>query len=111
MTVDRIPGSTVELDIYADDVEFSEAYEKALRRVSRDVTIPGFRKGHVPAPIIDQRMGREAVVEQAVNSSLDEFYQVALAETDTRPMGRPTADVEQWLDVKDPASEIVLAFE
>ncbi len=108
---EKLTPTRVKLTVAITIDELEPHLKQAYQTISEQVSIPGFRKGHVPAPIIDQRMGREAVVEQAVNSSLDEFYQVALAETDTRPMGRPTADVEQWLDVKDPASEIVLAFE
>lgn len=108
---EKLTPTRVKLTVAITIDELEPHLKQAYKTMSEQVTIPGFRKGHVPAPIIDQRVGREAVVEQAVNSSLDSFYQAALAETDTRPMGRPVADVEQWLDVKDPASEIVLAFE
>lgn len=98
---------TVEITI--DDLQ--PHLKKAYKTFSEQASIPGFRKGHVPAPIIDQRFGKQAVVEQAVNESLDAFYQAALSETETRPMGRPTADVEEWLDVTDPESVVKLAFE
>jgi len=109
--VEKLSPTRVKLtvDITIDDLE--PYLKQAYKTISDQVAIPGFRKGHVPAPIIDQRIGRAAVVEQAVNDSLDAFFQAALAETGTQPMGRPTADVEKWLDVKDPASELTLAFE
>jgi trigger factor len=109
--VEKLSPTRVKLtvDITIDDLE--PYLKQAYQTISEQVSIPGFRKGHVPAPIIDQRVGREAVVEQAVNQSLDAFYQAALAETETQPMGRPTADVETWLDVKDPKSELTLVFE
>ncbi len=108
---EKLTPTRVKLTVAITIDELEPHLKQAYKTISEQVSIPGFRKGRVPAPIIDQRLGREAVVEQAVNSSLDEFYQAALAETDTRPMGRPTADVEQWLDVKDPKSELLLAFE
>lgn len=108
---EKLTPTRVKLTVAITIDELEPHLKQAYQTISEQVSIPGFRKGRVPAPIIDQRMGREAVVEQAVNSSLDEFYQIALAETDTRPMSRPSADVEQWLDVKDPESELVLAFE
>lgn len=109
--VEKLSPTRVKLtvDITIDDLE--PYLKQAYKTISNQVSIPGFRKGHVPAPIIDQRVGRQAVVEQAVNDSLDAFFQAALAETGTQPMGRPTADVEKWLDVKDPKSEIALVFE
>ncbi|XPP25892.1 MAG: trigger factor [Leucobacter sp.] len=108
---EKLSPTRVKLTVAITIDELEPHLKKAYKTISEQVSIPGFRKGHVPAPIIDQRLGREAVVEQAVNESLDEFYQAALLETDTRPMGRPSADVEQWLDVKDPKSELKLAFE
>ncbi len=108
---EKLTPTRVKLTVAITIDELEPHLKKAYKTISEQVSIPGFRKGHVPAPIIDQRIGKAAVVEQAVNDSLDEFYQAALAETETRPMGRPTADVEEWLDVADPKSELKLAFE
>ena len=109
--VEKLSPTRVKLTVAITIDDLEPYLKQAYKTISEQVSIPGFRKGHVPAPIIDQRVGREAVVEQAVNESLDAFFQAALTETDTQPMGRPTADVEQWLDVKDAKSELVLAFE
>ncbi|NLA64955.1 MAG: trigger factor [Leucobacter sp.] len=109
--VEKLTPTRVKLTVAITIDDLEPYLKQAYKTISQQVSIPGFRKGHVPAPIIDQRVGRAAVVEQAVNESLDAFYQAALVETETQPMGRPSADVEQWLDVKDPASEIILAFE
>jgi trigger factor len=57
------------------------------------VNIPGFRRGHVPARIIDQRVGRGAVLEEAVNNALPQFYGQAVEENQVRPLGQPTVDV------------------
>jgi len=110
-TASKLNETRVKLTVAVTIDELEPHIKSAYQTISDQVSIPGFRKGHVPAPIIDQRVGREAVIEQAVNSSLDEFFQAALAETETVPMGRPTADVEKWLDPKDPKSELVLVFE
>lgn len=98
---------TVEITL--DDLQ--PHMKKAYKTFSEQASIPGFRKGHVPAPIIDQRFGKQAVIEQAVNESLDAFFQAAIVETETRPMGRPSADVEEWLDLTDADSVVRLAFE
>ncbi len=109
--VEKLSPTRVKLsvDITIDDLE--PYLKQAYKTISEQVSIPGFRKGHVPAPIIDQRVGRQAVIEQAVNDSLDAFFQAALAETETQPMGRPSADVAKWLDLKDAKSEMTLVFE
>lgn len=108
---EKLTPTRVKLTVALTIDELEPHLKKAYKTISEQVSIPGFRKGHVPAPIIDQRLGKAAVVEQAVNESLDDFYQAALAETETQPMGRPTADVEQWLDIADPKSELKLVFE
>ena len=111
ITAKKLNETRVKLTVAIKMEDLEPHLKQAYKTISNQVSIPGFRKGHVPAPIIDQRLGRQAVVEQAVNDSLDEFYQVALAETDTVPLGRPSADVEEWLDAKDPKSELTLVFE
>ena len=108
---EKLNPTRVKLTVTLTIDELEPHLKQAYKTISEQVSVPGFRKGKVPPQIIDQRLGREAVVQEAVNASLDEFYQAALAETEIQPMGRPTADVEQWLDVKDDKSELVLAFE
>ncbi len=109
--VEKLSPTRVKLSVDITIADLEPFLKQAYKTISEQVSIPGFRKGHVPAPIIDQRVGRQAVIEQAVNDSLDSFFQAALAETDTQPMGRPTADVEKWLDLKDAKSKITLVFE
>ncbi len=108
---EKLTPTRVKLTVAVTIDELEPHLKQAYKTISSEASIPGFRKGHVPAAIIDQRIGREAVIQQAVNDSLDSFFQAALAETETRPMGRPTADVEEWLDVQDPTSELKLVFE
>jgi trigger factor len=54
----------------------------------------------VPAPILDQRVGRGAIIGQAINDNLDEFYRQALDETGLSPLGQPSADVKNSPDEK-----------
>ena len=110
-TAEKLTATRAKLSVEVTLDELEPYLKQAYKTISEQVSIPGFRKGKVPAPIIDQRVGREAVIQEAVNSSLDDFYQAALAESEERPMGRPTADVEQWPDAKDAASTLVLVFE
>ena len=110
-TAEKLTPTRAKLSVTLTLDELEPYLKQAYRTISEQVSIPGFRKGKVPAPIIDQRVGREAVIQEAVNASLDDFYQGALAESGERPMGRPTADVAQWPDAKDAASELELVFE
>lgn len=110
-TAEKLTPTRAKLSVEVTLDELEPYLKQAYQTIAEQVSIPGFRKGKVPAPIIDQRIGREAVIQEAVNASLDNFYQSALEEAEERPMGRPTADVEQWPDAKDPKSTLVLAFE
>ena len=110
-TAEKLTPTRAKFSVEVTLDELEPHLKQAYKTISEQVSVPGFRKGKVPAQIIDQRVGREAVIQEAVNASLDTFFQAALAESGELPMGRPTADVEQWIDAKDPKSTLVLAFE
>jgi len=111
ITAEKLTPTRAKLSASVAQSELEPYLKQAYKTIAEQVSIPGFRKGKAPAPIIDQRVGREAVIQEAVNSSLDDFYRAALDESGERPMGRPTADVEAWPDAKDEQSELVLVFE
>jgi trigger factor len=75
------------------------------------VTIPGFRKGKVPPPIIDQRIGRGEVLNHAVSEGLDRLFQQAVADEGLSTLGRPEADVTQWPEEKDFSGDLVVSVE
>ena len=110
-TVEQLTPTRAKLTVTVSHADLEPHLEGAYKAISEQIEVPGFRKGKVPAPIIDQRVGREAVIEQAVNSSLDLFFREAVDSSDIVPMGRPSADVEEWLDAKDPESTMKLVFE
>ncbi len=110
-TVEKLDPTRVKLNISITPEEFKPALTDAYKHVARDVNIPGFRKGKVPPAIIDQRVGRGAVIEHAVNDHLDEFYQQALKENELRPIGRPEADIVELPDVKTLAGDLVVNIE
>ena len=110
-TAEKLTPTRAKFSVEVTLDELEPYLKQAYKTISEQVSVPGFRKGKVPAPIIDQRVGREAVIQEAVNASLDDFYQTALAESNERPMGRPTADVANWPDAKDPKSTLSLVFE
>lgn len=110
-TVEKLNPTRVKLLVEVTAEELEPHLEKAYKTVANQVNIPGFRKGKVPARIIDQRFGKGVVIEQAVNDSLDFHYQVALSQSDVRPMGRPSADIDQWLDAENSSGTLVISYE
>jgi trigger factor len=95
VTVERMPQSAVTLDIVAEDEEFGQAMERAFRKISRQVRIPGFRPGRAPRALIEQRIGREAIVDEAQREIMDGLYRQALEQEDLTPVSDPSVDVYQ----------------
>jgi len=81
----------VEVGIEADAVQ--DRLERAAHQLARDMRMPGFRKGKVPAQLVIQRVGRDAVLEQALRDSLPEWYERALLDTGIAPVGDPELNV------------------
>ena len=81
----------VDVGIEADAVE--DRLERAAHQLARDMRMPGFRKGKVPPQLVIQRVGREAVLEQALRDSLPEWYERALLDTGIAPVGDPELNV------------------
>lgn len=91
--VETLDATTVKLTVEVTGEELKPSIEHAYTSIAGQVQVPGFRKGKVPARIIDQRVGRPAVIEHAVNDALPQFYRQAVAEADLRPLGQPEVDV------------------
>ncbi|MBN9201109.1 MAG: trigger factor family protein, partial [Microbacterium chocolatum] len=72
-TVEKLSPTRVKLHITVTPDELRPSITHAYEHIAQDVQIPGFRKGKVPAPIIDPRIGRTAVLEHAVSEGLDGF--------------------------------------
>ena len=105
--VENLNPTRVKLTVEVPFDELKPSLDAAYASISKQVTEPGFRKGHVPPRIIDQRVGRGAVIEEAVNEALPRIYAQAIEESDVRPLGQPTVDVTE---VPDPAKGGELKF-
>jgi trigger factor len=110
-TVEKLTPTRVKLTITVTPDDLKPSIAHAYEHIAQDVQIPGFRKGKVPAPIIDQRVGRGAVIEHAVNEGLDKFFREASAEHKLRIVGRPSADITQWPSEKDFSGDLLVDVE
>jgi trigger factor len=88
-TVTELPQSRVRVDVEVAPEEVSRAVEAAASLIGRDLKLPGFRKGKVPAPVVIGRLGREAVVDDAVRERLARWYTLALGESGIVAVGDP----------------------
>ncbi|WP_353988047.1 trigger factor [Ruicaihuangia caeni] len=110
-TVEKLSPTRAKLTITVTPEELKPSIDHAYKHIAEQVTIPGFRKGKVPAPIIDQRVGRGEVLNHAVSEGLERFYRDAVAEQELRTLGRPEADITQWPNEKDFSGDLIVTVE
>jgi trigger factor len=92
-TVTELPDSRVRLDVHVPPEELERSIERKAGQLGRELKLPGFRKGKVPAPLVVQRLGREAVLEEAVRDALGAWYADAIEKTGIVPVGDPQIDL------------------
>lgn len=110
-TVEKLSPTRVKLNISVTPEELQPSIKHAYEHIASQVNIPGFRKGKVPPQLIDQRVGREEVLNHAVSDGLDKFYRQAVTEEKIRVLGRPEADIKTWPEVKDFSGNLELTVE
>jgi trigger factor len=97
-SVEVLSPTRVRFDVEVEFSELESHVTNAYAKVATQVSIPGFRKGKVPASMIDQRVGRGTVIDEAINSALPEFYGKAAREHSVAVIGRPEVDVKEFVD-------------
>lgn len=98
--LETLSPTRVKLTVEVPFEELKPSLDAAVKHIGEHINVPGFRKGKVPARIIEQRVGRAAVLEEAVNNALPGFYGQALEENSVRPLGQP-----EITDLQVPAAD------
>ena len=84
-TVENLDPTRIKLTVEVPYEDLKPSLDAAYKEIGSQIQVPGFRQGHVPNPVIDQRVGRASVIQEAVNDALPGFYRDALAEADAAP--------------------------
>ncbi len=92
-TVTELPESRVRVQAEVPASEVEKRVAQAAQRLGRGLRVPGFRAGKAPAPVIMQRMGREAVLDEAVRESIATWYTAAIDAAHVVPVGEPQLDL------------------
>jgi trigger factor len=93
VTAERIDNHKVVLEMEVPQVEVAKALEKAYARMANKVNIPGFRKGKAPRNILEMRVGKQALLDEAFDILAPTAYNKALADEKIEPVGRPEIEV------------------
>jgi trigger factor len=93
--VENLSPTRVKLTVEVPSEELQPHVDAALKSIGSQIQVPGFRAGKVPARIIEQRVGKGAVLQEAVNEALPEFFGKAVDETGVSPIGQPEVDITQ----------------
>ena len=96
--VEKLSPTRVKLSIEVPFVDLKPHIDGAYKSLSEKITIPGLRKGKVPSAMIDQRVGRGAVLDEAINAAIPTFYSQAAKDNDVLVIGRPTVEVTELKD-------------
>ena len=96
--VEKLSDTRSKLNIEVTFEELSPYIAKANKALAEKMTIPGFRKGKVPAALVEQRVGRAAILDEAINLSMGDFYSTAKKEHAVAAIGRPQVDITELVD-------------
>jgi len=97
-SLEKLSTNRVKLTIEMPFDELKPSLDKAYKDIANQVNVPGFRKGKVPAPVIDQRFGRGVVLQEAINDALPAAYGKAIEENTVVPLGQPEIEVTKLED-------------
>ncbi|MFJ8583969.1 trigger factor [Streptomyces sp. NPDC093595] len=96
--VETLNPTRVRLTVEVPFEELKDSLDAAYKKINQQVTVKGFRKGKIPARVIDQRFGRGAVLEEAVNDALPKLYTEAVNEAELNVLGQPDVDITELKD-------------
>jgi trigger factor len=101
-TVKELPDSRVRVDVDVDPKDVEGSIARTAEQLGKDMKLPGFRKGKVPPEMVVQRLGRETVLTQALESSLGDWYERAMLDSGVNPVGDPKLDLSDLPDEGKP---------
>jgi len=93
-TVTELPESRVRVEAQVPAAEVDKRVQRAARALGREMRIPGFRRGKVPPPVVIRRVGREAILDEAVRDGLSSWYVDAIEAAGVDPVGDPSLDLQ-----------------
>ncbi len=97
-TVEQLSPSRVKITVEVPFADLKPNLDKAYRDLASQVQIPGFRRGKVPARILDQRVGRGTILTEALNDAIPQLYNSAVTDNNLAPLAQPDVEVTKLED-------------
>jgi len=94
-TTTELPESRVRVEAVVASAELERRMTQAAKQLARNIRVPGFRAGKAPPPVVIKRVGREAVLNEAVQESISRWYRAAIDDARVIPVGEPDLNIEQ----------------
>ncbi|WP_201466205.1 trigger factor [Janibacter melonis] len=91
--VEKLNPTRVKMTVEVTSEELAPHVDAALKTIGSQIQVPGFRAGKVPSRIIEQRVGKAAVLQEAVNEALPEFFGQAVEAEELKPLGQPEVEI------------------
>ena len=104
----ELDDSRVRVDVQVESGALEREMETAAAAIGRDMRVPGFRSGKVPAEVVIRQVGREAVLDEAVRRGLPAWYEEAIHEAGITTVGDPQIDLT---DLPEKGSPLAFSFE
>lgn len=96
--VETLSPTRAKLTVEVPFEELKPSLDAAYQKIAKQVNVPGFRKGKVPAVVIDRQVGRGAVLDEAINDALPKLYVEALEANELQPLAQPEIDITKLED-------------
>ncbi len=96
--VETLSPTRAKLTVEVPFEELKPSLDKAYKTIAQQINVPGFRRGKVPPMVIDRQVGRGAILDQAINEALPQFYIQALQDNDLQPLAQPDIEVTKLED-------------
>jgi trigger factor len=97
-TVEQLSPTRVRINVEVPFDELKPSFDRAYRKLAKQVKIPGFRPGKAPARVLESRLGRGVVLDEVVNEAIPAKYMEAVNGGEVRTLGRPDIEVTKIED-------------
>jgi len=101
-TVKELPNSRARVEVEVDPADVDSSIQRTAQQLGQNMKMPGFREGKVPPEMVVQRLGRQAVLTEALEASLADWYERAMLDSGVSPIGDPQLDLKELPDEGEP---------